>query len=265
MQPLGFRFLLILFLLPLYSCMIWDISKIQDNYLLKLFTLLIRDDSPLQVTSIIPKDKSTNNYRNTNVFLGFNKIPTSFGTSQLILKADTLGSSEEEGAINQSGKFIVFTPKNILPANTTFTFTVKAENGLNSEAIYTFSTGTETDTTPPRVTSTSPAAGEVGFPANGTIIANFNEAIDPTSLTSSNFSISGNPVGTLTLTDQTAAFAPSTNFAFLTPYIVVIRSGVKDLAGNRMSDSYSWVFSTSDSLSSVCIYDTGLFNVCLFN
>jgi hypothetical protein len=259
------RILFLVFLLPLSSCMLWDISRIQDNYLLKLLTLLVRDDSPLQVTSIIPKDKSTNNYRNTNVFLGFNKIPPGFGNSQIILKAETPGSVEEKGTLTQSGKFIVFTPANNLSANTTFTITVKAENGLSSETIYTFSTGTEIDTTPPRVSTTSPEAGETGFPANGTIIANFSEVIDPTSLTSTNFSISGNPGGSLTLTDQTVAFTPSPNLAFLTPYIVVIRPGVKDLAGNRMSDTYSWVFSTSDSLSSVCIFDTGLFNVCLYD
>lgn len=259
------RIFIFLFMIPFFSCMIWDISKIQDNYLLKLLTLFLRDDSPLQVTSIIPKDKSTNNFRNTNVFLGFNKTPPLFENSQIILKAEISGSAEEKGTLTQSGKFIVFTPANNLSANTTFKITVKAENGLSSETIYTFSTGMETDTTPPRVITTSPEAGETGFPANGTVIANFSEVIDPTSLTTSNFSISGNPIGSLTLTDQTVAFTPSPNFAFLTPYIAVIRPGVKDLAGNRMSETYSWVFSTSDSLSSNCIFDTGLFNICLFN
>ena len=75
----------------------------------------------------------------------------------------------------------------------------------------------------------------------------------------SNFSISSNPSGTLSLTDQTMAFSPSPNLAFLTPYVVVIRSGVKDLAGNSMKNPYSWVFSTSDILTSTCIFEIDLF------
>jgi len=265
MNNLRTFFLIISLLFSFSSCALWDLSKVKDDYLLKLLTLLLRDDSPLQITSIIPKDKSTNNYRNTNIFLGFNKIPSGFGTSQISVKSDKEGATEEKGSLNQSGKFIVFTLTDVLASNTTYTVTIKAENGLNSESIYTFSTGTETDTTAPKISSTSPESGETGFPANGTVIASFSEVIDPTSLTTSNFNISGNPGGTLAVTDQTASFTPSPNFAFLTPYIVVIRPGVRDLAGNKMQDTYSWVFSTSDSLSSACIFDSGVFNVCIYN
>lgn len=245
------------------NCTIWDLSQIKDDYFLKILTLLFRDGSHLQITSIIPKNGSTNNYRNTNIFIGFNKNPPILNSSQITIKSIKDGSIPEEGILSQTGKFIVFTPSTLLAANTTFTISISAENVINADSSYTFSTGIETDTTPPSIQSTSPDAGETNFPPNGTIIANFSEPIDPTSI--SYFSISSNPSGTLSLTDQTMAFSPSPNLAFLTPYVVVIRSGVKDLAGNSMKNPYSWVFSTSDILTSTCIFEIDLFNSCLLN
>ncbi|WP_108976388.1 Ig-like domain-containing protein [Leptospira ryugenii] len=243
------------------ACNPWDISKVRSDYLLKLLSILLRDESPFVISSIFPKDTSTNNFRNTNILIGFSKNTGIFSEIQIL----SSNGEKVNGTFNYSGKYILFTPKEFLSPNTTFTIKIPKENGLESEFTSTFSTGTEIDITPPRVSSTSPEAGETGFPPNGTIIITFTEAIDPTSLAGNQFTISGNPTGNINLTDRTLAFVPSPNLASLTPFIVTLRTGVKDLAGNSMSDPYSWVFSTSSTPSSTCQYDFGIFNSCIFD
>ncbi|TGL58174.1 hypothetical protein EHQ58_12400 [Leptospira ognonensis] len=256
--------LISLICLLLTSCQIWKTDIDRDKtFLLKIISMFFRDDTALIVTSIIPKNSSTSNYRNTNVFIGFNKNVAGITKQQINIRPNNLSTSIE-GELVTNGKFIVFTPATLLLPNTTYTVSISAENGLSSSYEYQFSTGSEVDNTPPSVLSTSPEIGETNFPINAKIIVNFNESIDPTTVSESNFSLQGNPPGVLSIQDQSLLFSPNSNLLPVTAYICVIKSGIKDIAGNQMVRPYSWVFSTSETEASTCFFDLGIFGICLY-
>ncbi|MBE7444313.1 MAG: Ig-like domain-containing protein [Planctomycetia bacterium] len=103
----------------------------------------------------------------------------------------------------------------------------------------------------PVVTATSPADGAVGVAVNTTINATFSESIDASTISDYTFTIRKIPdlfkvTGTVTYDDTTkkATFTPSENLNYLTKYTATVTKDVKDLAGNPITDEYSWSFTT---------------------
>ncbi|HLG21990.1 MAG TPA: CFI-box-CTERM domain-containing protein [Candidatus Manganitrophaceae bacterium] len=101
-----------------------------------------------------------------------------------------------------------------------------------------------TDGGAPAVSAATPAADATAVPVNSVITATFNEEIDPLTLTSSTFTVSGGVTGAIGYSGKVAAFTPSAALANGTPYAVTLTTGVTDLAGNPMSANYSWQFTT---------------------
>lgn len=124
-------------------------------------------------------------------------------------------------------------------------------------------TGTATitvtlDTTPPAVTSTTPVDNDTGVLVNTTITATFSEEIDASTITTTTFSLnsetSGAISGSVTNNGNTATFTPLDNLSHNTTYTVTIKSGndgVKDLAGNALTEDYTWSFKTETGLEIV--------------
>ena len=100
-----------------------------------------------------------------------------------------------------------------------------------------------TDTTPPTVTTRTPAADASGVPATTAISATFSEAV-----TAATIGLTG-PAGAVTGTtsydagSRTVTFTPSTSLSNDTSYTVDV-SGATDTAGNTMQPT-SWTFTTS--------------------
>jgi Bacterial Ig-like domain/Bacterial Ig domain len=110
------------------------------------------------------------------------------------------------------------------------------------------------DTTPPTVTSTTPANGATNVAINATVNATYSEPMNASTITSSTF--------TLTDTTTSAAVPASvsynggTNTATLAPNSALPTShafsatikggvgGVTDLAGNAMASDYTWTFTS---------------------
>ena len=105
------------------------------------------------------------------------------------------------------------------------------------------------DTTPPTVTSTTPAPNATNVSTSASVTATFSEPLDASSVTGANFTLSG-PSGAVA---ATVAYNSGTNSATLQPTTVLAAgasytaqiSGVKDLAGNLLAAPYSWSFSTA--------------------
>ncbi len=109
--------------------------------------------------------------------------------------------------------------------------------------------GGGTDTTPPSVTSTTPASGATGVATGTTVSATFSEAVQASTITMSLKNSAGTAVSGTTSYDsaaQKATFTPSAALAAGTTYTVTV-SGAKDLAGNTMT-STSWSFTTSSTV-----------------
>lgn len=114
--------------------------------------------------------------------------------------------------------------------------------------------GTTPDTTPPTVSSSSPANGATGIAVSSAISVTFSEAMDCSTITTSSFTLkdsSNNAVaGSITTCNGAAAtFTPSANLGSNKTYTATITTGVMDAAGNAMTNSYSWSFTTNATTS----------------
>ncbi|MBI1920739.1 MAG: VCBS repeat-containing protein [Geobacter sp.] len=119
--------------------------------------------------------------------------------------------------------------------------------GKEGMAIYSYiSWPGSSDTIPPVVISTSPSQGEGNVSPTTAVTVNFNESIDPLTVGSSTFYVTG-PNGTVTgswsVSGNSVTFVPSVPFSTNITYSATI-AGVKDLSGNELSSSYSWSFTT---------------------
>ena len=106
------------------------------------------------------------------------------------------------------------------------------------------------DTTPPTVSSTSPAGGASGVAIGSVITVTFSEPMDASTIGTSTFIVrDGNNTiidGTVSYSDSTATFTPSSNLGYSTTYMVTI-TGVKDLAGNAMEPDFTFSFTTGEN------------------
>ena len=109
------------------------------------------------------------------------------------------------------------------------------------------------DTTPPTVTTQSPAADATGVPAGTAVAATFSEAVQATGITVAAADSGGATVSGSTAynsTTRTVTFTPSGTLASGATYTVTV-SGAKDLAGNQMVPSV-WSFSTAAVVTPAC-------------
>ena len=108
-----------------------------------------------------------------------------------------------------------------------------------------------TDTTPPAVSSTSPANNATDVAINTSITATFSETMDSSTITTGTFTVSGsgNIAGTVTYSDTTATFTPTTDLDYNTTYTATITTGAKDSAGNALQTDYMWSFTTQSGSS----------------
>jgi predicted small lipoprotein YifL len=108
------------------------------------------------------------------------------------------------------------------------------------------------DTTSPTVSSVNPASGEVDVPVNRSILANFSEAMNPSTINGSTFAVvavppdapGANVTGAISCTGTTAVFTPSSALQYSTTYTVTISADVRDLSGNALAAPYVSVFTT---------------------
>ena len=110
------------------------------------------------------------------------------------------------------------------------------------------------DATPPTISSVSPADGATEVAVDVNAEATFSEAVDPSTLTSTTFTLS-KPNGTQV--SATISYDPSTKKATLNPdvaldsqsaYTATLKGGaggVEDSSGNPLADDEVWSFSTT--------------------
>ena len=98
------------------------------------------------------------------------------------------------------------------------------------------------------VTSTSPANAATGVGLNSGFAATFSEAMDPSTLTATTFTMTapgaGAVAGAVTYSGTTAFFKPAANLAASTVYTATITSGAKAVSGKALIPSYSWQITT---------------------
>lgn len=132
------------------------------------------------------------------------------------------------------------------PGSGTVAYSV-AQNLTAATRTATISVGSQTFTVTqaPYLASTTPASNETGVALDATVTAVFGQAMDPASLTSATFTVSGTG-GAVTYdpSSRTATFAPYADLTPGTRYTATLSSGVRDATGRSPSGSYTWSFLT---------------------
>lgn len=131
---------------------------------------------------------------------------------------------------------------------------VKSSTGksLAANYVWSFTSGTTTDAVVPTVSSSSPATGATGVALNGSLSVNFSEALDPTTVNTSTFTLSnaGNPVsGTVAYNNKVATFTPTGNLTASTLYTATLTTGITDLASNPLAANVVLTFTTGTTLA----------------
>jgi hypothetical protein len=132
-----------------------------------------------------------------------------------------------------------------------------------SYAFFSAAAGTYTatyaaDTTPPSVTSTSPANGATGVSQGANVTATFSEGMDPSTITTSSFFLldSSNAIVAATVSydasSRVANLKPNAAFTASATYAATITTGVTDLAGNALTANHSWSFTIAAGPSCPC-------------
>jgi hypothetical protein len=121
-----------------------------------------------------------------------------------------------------------------------------------------FATSLGPDTTPPTVSSTTPASGATGVATTTSVSARFSEAMAAGTITSSTVFLKD---GSGTTVPATVAYDSGTNSAKLTPnaalaasttYTATVKGTVTDAAGNALGSDSMWSFTTGAPLACPC-------------
>jgi hypothetical protein len=220
------------------------------------------DGSPADTTaptvkSTAPVNASTGIALNTNIIATFSEAmdPATITTATFTLKQ---GTTLVPGAVSYVGTTATFNPSSDLAASTTYTATVTtgvkdlAGNALAVTKTWGFTTGTVADNTAPTVSSTDPADTATGVVKNTNITATFNEVMDPSTITTANFSLKQGTTavsGAVSYVGTTATFNPSSDLAASATYTATVTTGVKDLAGNALATNKVWTFTTGTAVA----------------
>src|SRR6202011_3944656 len=100
----------------------------------------------------------------------------------------------------------------------------------------------------PMVVSVTPANGATAVPVASLLTATFNKAMNPTTLNTSTFAVTGpagaSVTGTVTYSGTTATFTPATLLAANSMYTATISTSVTDAIGTALANNFVWSFTT---------------------
>ncbi|MET3551249.1 MULTISPECIES: Ig-like domain-containing protein [Burkholderia] len=241
-------------------------NALQSNFVWTFTTAAAPDVTPPTVTLSVPAAGATNVALNTHIAATFSEDmdPSTITATSFTLTGP--GSAPVAGTVSYAAgaKSAIFTPTTpaVLSAATTYNATVTTAahdlsgNAIASEFVWTFTTGTTTDTTPPSIVSANPANAATGVCTNKSANVTFSEAMDPSTITGATFTVAASNTPTILLSGTVAYDVPSKVATFTatnalvanTSYNVTVTTGVKDLAGNALASASVTTFTTNSSL-----------------
>jgi hypothetical protein len=224
------------------------------------------DTTPPTVTGATPANGATGVSTTATATVTFNEAMQAATIAASTFELRTAENALVPSAVsyNAATRTATLTPSAPLANATAYTAAVRggttdprvkdvAGNALAANFSWSFTTVAET--TPPTVTSTTPANGATGVGITSAATVTFNEAMDAATITASTFELrtAGN-----VLVPSTVGYNSATRMATLTPsaplangtaYTATVRGGtidprVKDVAGNALAANSSWSFTT---------------------
>jgi len=214
------------------------------------FTTHLADTIPPVVTITSPANGAIGIARTSRITATFSEDidQSTLTTSSFSVNNGVTGTI----TYNSTTYMATFTPSSLLNYSTTYTVTITTAikdldgNNMAANKVWTFTT-LAPDTTPPTVLSVSPAAGATSIDPATAVNVVFSEAMDPSSITTTSFTLNNGVTGTVgyNAATNTATFTPSAALAGNTTYTATISTAVTDVAGNTMTSSKVWSFTTS--------------------
>jgi len=214
--------------------------------------------TPPTVISTVPLNLATGVPTNQAISATFSVAMEAASIDATTFTLSQAGGSSVTGTVSYvaAGSVATFTPGSLLKANTVYTATITtgavdlAGTALAQNYVWTFTTAAAIVVTPPTVISTIPVNLATNVPLAQVVSATFSEAMNPATISSSTFSLTG-PGSTVVpglvayaSVGNTLTFTPTANLAPSTLFTATITTGAKDLAGNALVQNYVWTFTT---------------------
>ncbi len=223
------------------------------------------DTTPPTVSTTSPANGATNISTGSAVTVTFSEAMDATTISNSTVKLLDGNSMIAASVVyNASNKSVTITPVNALANSKTYTISVlggipgvkdAASNPLAQTFSSTFTTAaaSQVDTTPPSVLSVSPANGATNILTSAGITVAFSEALNAATVSTTTVKLlSGSTSVAATIiynaTNKTATITPTAALANSTTYSVSIlggASGIKDVAGNALTQTFSSTFTTA--------------------
>jgi hypothetical protein len=223
------------------------------------------DVTPPTVSSVSPTNGSTGVNINTTITANFSESVSGSTVTGTTFQLRDAGNNLVAATVNTSSNQITLTPSAALANSVVYTVTITggvsgvkdlAGNALANNYSWSFTTIASADNTPPAVSSVSPVNGATLVNIYTTATANFNEAINASTVTGSTFQLrdagSNLVSATVSTSSNQITLTPTAALTTSTTYTVTIvggTSGVRDLAGNALVNNYSWSFTTGTETS----------------
>ena len=228
------------------------------------------DLTPPTVTATVPVNNAPGISPNQPLSATFseNMNPTTVNTSTFTL-ADAIGSVTGSVSYANGTRTASFAPDSSLAPLTVYTATLTtglqdvSGNPLAAPYTWSFTTGAA-DTTPPAIVAHFPAPNAINVPLSSAIVITFSEDLKPSTMIPANFTLVG-PSGSIGW--GAFVYDATTDRLVLTPialaaqarHTVTISSGVTDWAGNSLTGTLTWSF-TSDKAPEMSAFHGDLHN-----
>ena len=233
-------------------------TALASNYVWTFTTAAAPDITPPTVIATIPANLATNVPFNQVISATFSKAMNPATISATTFTLTGPGATAVSGLVAYAaiGNTLTFIPAANLAPSTLFTATITtgaqdlAGNALASNYVWTFTTGAAPDITPPQVVSTIPANSATNVLLNQTVSATFTKAMNPLTITTATFQLTGPGSAGVTGTvsydaiNFIATFTPTSPLTGSTIYTATITTGATDLAGNPLAGNDVWTFTT---------------------
>jgi len=254
---------ILVLVLFLAQCMISPIdnmdSRTLGGSLYRLFPFLLpkKSSTPPSViatNAIVGEEKFAINRK---VYAIFNKEIRLISDSALAVYT---GRNKISGKVSIEKNTIKFTPDSFFPKDAKLTATIYKNgvvdfdsNSMESDFSFSFETGSQSDLTPPLISSISPLNGASSVGTNTEIAIEFSEAMEVSTLTNENIELyEGSekiPV-TINYAGNTVLLKPSRTLAASSNYVINVKKAVQDSAGNSMSADFTSTFTTGGGIDS---------------
>lgn len=207
------------------------------------------DSRPPEVVATSPVHAATGVALASALSITFDEalLDTSIGSTTF-----TVGGATGAVALT-APETISFTPDQPFAPGTVVVATVRGVQdvaGNTMKVPYTWVFTTLSDTTPPRVISTSPDAGATAIPVDAQVSATFDEALDPVTLSASSFTLATASAATTASVSydrasRTAVLRPASPLEPGALITATLSTAVTDVAGNALAGPHTWTFTTA--------------------